>query len=101
MEYTTLIPEIKEPKEEEEALTTSLYQALQQIEDGRAARGKQYELAALPLLLVLAKLAGMKSLLGASPTSKNAYVRACSSFGNACHVPIPIAMLLHIWTASK
>jgi hypothetical protein len=37
-----------------------------QVVDGRAARGKRYELAALLVLLVLAKLAGMKSLLGAS-----------------------------------
>jgi DDE_Tnp_1-associated len=36
------------------------------IGDGRAARGKQYKLAALLMLLVLAKLAGMRSLLGPS-----------------------------------
>jgi len=66
MEYTTLIPEIREAKEGVEKPITSLYEACQQLVDGRAARGKRYDLAALLVLLVLAKLAGMKSLLGAS-----------------------------------
>ncbi len=66
MEYTTLLPEGKEVKEEAEKATSSLYQVCQQIVDGRAAQGKQYELAALLVVLILAKLAGMKSMLGAS-----------------------------------
>jgi hypothetical protein len=37
-----------------------------QIEDKRAARGKQYDLAGVLIVLLLAKLAGMKSLSGAS-----------------------------------
>jgi hypothetical protein len=44
----------------------SLYQVCQEVVDGRRARGKRYELAGLLVVLVLAKLAGMKSLLGAS-----------------------------------
>ena len=44
----------------------SCYELFKQIEDPRAARGKQYELAGLLMVLLLAKLAGMKSLLGAS-----------------------------------
>jgi hypothetical protein len=66
MDYTTLVPEIREVREGVEQFTTSLYEVCQQVVDGRAARGKQYELAALLVLLVLAKLAGMQSLLGAS-----------------------------------
>jgi hypothetical protein len=66
MEYTTLVPEAREVKEGVEKLTSSLHEVCLQLVDGRAARGKRYELAALLVLLVLAKLAGMKSLLGAS-----------------------------------
>ena len=43
--------------------------------DGRAARGKRFDLAALLVLLVLAKLAGMQSLLGASAWIKDQQVR--------------------------
>ncbi len=66
MDYTTLAPEVREVKEGIDFSAPSLYGMCQQMVDGRAARGKQYELAALLVLLVLAKLAGMKSLLGAS-----------------------------------
>jgi hypothetical protein len=44
----------------------SLYEVCQQVVDGRCARGKRYDLAGLLVVLVLAKLAGMQSLLGAS-----------------------------------
>src|SRR5438045_1811579 len=44
----------------------SLYEVCQQLVDGRCARGKRYDLAGLLVVLVLAKLAGMQSLLGAS-----------------------------------
>src|SRR5260370_19032212 len=44
----------------------SLYEVCQQVVDGRRARGKRYELASLLVVLVLAKLAGMQSLSGAS-----------------------------------
>ena len=66
MDPTPLLPEIREVKEGVENHLPSLFEVCQQIGDERAARGKQYELAALLMLLVLAKLAGMKSLLGAS-----------------------------------
>jgi hypothetical protein len=65
MDSTTLIPEIREVKEGAHKFTTSLYELRQHEVDGRAARGKRYELAALLVLLMLAKLARMKSLLGA------------------------------------
>jgi hypothetical protein len=66
MDYTTLIPESKEGQEQLAKQMQSLYEVCQQVVDGREARGKRYELAGLVVVLVLAKLAGMKSLSGAS-----------------------------------
>lgn len=43
--------------------THALYTVCKQIGDKRAARGKQYNLVGLLMVLVLAKLAGMKSQL--------------------------------------
>lgn len=77
MEYTTLAPEIKEVKRGEESHPPSLYEMLHQVKDGRAARGKHYDLAALLVLLVLAKLAGMKSLQGASDWIADQHERLC------------------------
>lgn len=64
MDYTTLGPESKEGQEQPPKRMQSLYEVCQQVVDGREACGKRYELAGL--LLVLAKLAGMQSLLGES-----------------------------------
>ncbi len=63
MDYTTLGAESQEqpPKQMQ-----TLYEVCQQVVDGREARGKRYEVAGLLVVLVLAKLAGMQSLLGAS-----------------------------------
>lgn len=67
MDYTTLLPEIKEEGQDQPSRgMQSLYEACQQVADSRRARGKRYELADLLMVLVLAKLAGMQSLLGAS-----------------------------------
>lgn len=66
MEYTTLTVEGNGVHELSQEQTHSLYEVCKQIADKRAARGKQYELAGLLMILILAKLAGMKSLLGAS-----------------------------------
>lgn len=66
MDYTTLTMEGSGPQGLSQEQTRSLYEMCQQIGDQRAARGKQYDLAGLLMVLVLAKLAGMKSLLGAS-----------------------------------
>lgn len=49
----------------------SLYEVCQQITDGRKARGKRSHLAGLLVVLVLAKLAGMSSVLGASEWAKD------------------------------
>jgi hypothetical protein len=71
MEYTTLLPEIEEGQELQKRGMESLYEVCQQLVDGRAARGKRYDLAGVLIVLVLAKLVGMKSLLGASEWIKH------------------------------
>ena len=71
MDYTTLLPEVKEAQEPTQTQVQSLYDLCQQLVDGRAARGKRYDLAGILVVLVLAKLAGMKSLLGASEWIKH------------------------------
>jgi hypothetical protein len=78
MDYTTLFPEQREAKAGMEKPAISLYEVCQQVLDGRAARGKRYELAALLVVLVLAKLAGMQSLLGASEWIQDQQERLCA-----------------------
>ena len=55
----------------------SLYEVCEQVVDGRCARGKQYDLAGLLVVLVLAKLAGMQSLQEASDWIADQQVRLC------------------------
>jgi predicted transposase YbfD/YdcC len=66
MDYTTWDAENREPQRLKPEQRQSLYEVCGQVKDGRAARGKRYDLATLLLLLIEAKLAGEKSLLGAS-----------------------------------
>ncbi len=66
MDYTTLCAESKEEQEQVAKRMQSLYAVCQHLVDGRCARGKRYDLAGLLVVLVLAKLAGMQSLLGKS-----------------------------------
>src|SRR5713226_5158873 len=66
MDSTTLFPESQEGQEQPAKRMQSLYEVCQQVVDGRKARGKRYDVAGLLVVLVLAKLAGMQSLLGAS-----------------------------------
>ena len=65
MYYTTVLEESKEKQTCASKQMQSLYQVCQQIKDGRKARGRQYDLAGVLLVVVLAKLAGMSSLLAA------------------------------------
>jgi predicted transposase YbfD/YdcC len=78
MDYTTLSVESKEEQKQSAKELHSLYAVCQQIVDGRCARGKRYELAGLLVVLVLAKLAGMQSLKGASDWAQDqeAFLRA-------------------------
>src|SRR5712692_8574368 len=71
MDYTTLSAESKEGPNHLPKEMQSLYEVCQQVVDGREARGKRYDLAGLLVVLVLAKLAGMESLLGASDWVKD------------------------------
>jgi predicted transposase YbfD/YdcC len=71
MEYTTLLADVKRHQEPSQRERISLQMVCQEIVDGRAARGKRYDLAGLLLVLVLAKMAGMRSLLGASEWIKH------------------------------
>jgi hypothetical protein len=66
MDYTTLVAESQEDQEQPPKRMQSLYEVCCKVVDGREARGKRYEVAGLLVVLVLAKLAGMQSLLGAS-----------------------------------
>src|SRR2546425_12517379 len=66
MDYTTLFPESKDHQEQPAKRMQSLYEVCEEVVDGRCARGKRYDLAGLLVVLVLAKLAGMQSLQGAS-----------------------------------
>lgn len=75
MEYTTLTVEANGVQELSQEQTHSLYAVCRQIADKRAARGKRYDLAGLLMVLVLAKLAGMKSLLGASDWGRDQETR--------------------------
>ena len=95
MDSPTLFSEIQEGQ----ALykrAPSLDEVCQQLGDGRRARGKRYNLAGLVVVLVLAKLAGMQSLLGESRMdgriSKPSCARDCVCPGNACRVQIPPAL---------
>lgn len=66
MDYTTLtIPSQSAPRLKPEE-SISLYQTLQKLTDPRRKQGKRYSLALILCLLVLAKLAGQKSLSGAT-----------------------------------
>jgi hypothetical protein len=105
MDYTTLFPEKREAKEGLEKSVISLYEVCQQVLSGRAARGKRYELAALLVVLVLAKLAGMQSLLGAREWmggSTRAVVHPPASVLET-HAPqrTPTSMCWRVWTASR
>src|SRR5258706_2749591 len=59
----------------------SLYQALQQLPDPRRAQGKRYELALILSLLVLAKLAGQKTLSGATEWIRHRASSLAERFG--------------------
>jgi DDE_Tnp_1-associated len=69
MDYTTLGAESKEEQSQPVSQMHSLYEVCRQVTDGRKARGKRYDVAGVLAVLVLAKLAGMKSVLGASDWS--------------------------------
>ena len=79
MDYTTLKIEQSSAQDLSQEQTHSLYEVCKQIKDTRAARGKQYDVAGVFMVLILAKLAGMKSLSGASDWVRDQQERLCKA----------------------
>ncbi|GER91376.1 ISAs1 family transposase [Dictyobacter vulcani] len=81
MDYTTLAVKRASVTNEESLLLLSLYEAFQALPDPRRAQGRRYELALILCLLVLAKLAGQKSLCGATEWLRHRKVTLAERFG--------------------
>src|SRR5438045_4972527 len=64
MDYNTLSESIEQATASSQPEAWSLYQAFEQVKDGRKKRGVRYPLAVVLTLIVLAKLAGETSLSG-------------------------------------
>ena len=67
MDYNTIaetLDQVRTSSQQSETDAWSLYQALEQVSDGRKKRGVRYRLALILTLLVLGKLAGETSLSG-------------------------------------
>ena len=91
MDYTRLTPKTRPTDDPEEFPLRSLYQALQALPDPRRAQGKRYELALVLCLLILAKLAGQKSLSGATPWLRHRASALVEHFG-LCRERMPCQM---------
>jgi hypothetical protein len=65
MDYSTLVAE-EEATRLKRVPLTALYEALQQVKDGRKKRGRRYALALILTLLLLARLAGETEIRGAA-----------------------------------
>lgn len=84
MDYTTLVTPAVQIREEDltqHVAILSLYEALQSLPDKRRRQGKRYELALLVCLLVLAKLAGQKTLSGATEWLRHRGKQIAAHFG--------------------
>ncbi len=64
MDYTTLAETVEQKQTVQQTDAFSLYEAFEQVSDGRKKRGRRYRLALILTLIVLAKLAGETSLSG-------------------------------------
>lgn len=78
MDDTTLCAESKDEAVASASAMQSFYEVCQQVTDGRRARGKRYEVAGVLVVLVVAKLAGMTSVLGASDWMKDQAAQLCA-----------------------
>ena len=81
MDYTTLLEENKSGEGLVTIQIPFLYLICQQLDDGRKARGKRYDLAGVLLVLVWAKLAGMNSVLAVSEWAKDQSMAIRTSVG--------------------
>jgi predicted transposase YbfD/YdcC len=64
MKSTTIVEQIEIPAWVVELEAASLYAVLQRVKDLRKRRGRRYEAGLLLVLILLAKLAGMKTIAG-------------------------------------
>jgi predicted transposase YbfD/YdcC len=64
MDYSTIAETLAQVKPSSQTDALTLYEALEQVRDGRKKRGVRYRLALILTLIVLAKLAGETSLSG-------------------------------------
>jgi len=81
MDYTTLTVAADGETAPETMVVASLYEALQKVPDPRRGQGRRYELALILCLLVLAKLAGQKTLSGATEWIRHRGASLAKSFG--------------------
>lgn len=82
MDYTTLPSKTPLAMDEENfQMVFSLYEALQELPDARRAQGKRYSLALILCFVILAKLAGQKSLSGATQWLHHRRVALTKRFG--------------------
>jgi hypothetical protein len=81
MDYTTLRPPSRPVADPDTLPLVSLYEALQQLPDPRRGQGKRYSLALVLCLLLLAKLAGQKTLSGATEWIRHRRLTLAERFG--------------------
>ncbi len=81
MDSTTLLSKTPLTPDEESLPLTSLYEALQELADGRRTQGRRYSLAMILSLFILAKLAGQKNLSGATQWLHHRRVALAERFG--------------------
>jgi predicted transposase YbfD/YdcC len=81
MDYTTLTLSARESTEAETIPITSLYDLLQALPDRRRGQGKRYSLALILCLVVLAKLAGEKTMSGATEWIRHRSASLAQRFG--------------------
>ncbi len=82
MDHTTLPSKNSLVADEENGeMVFALYEALQKLPDARRAQGKRYELAFILCLLLIAKLAGQKSLSGATEWLRHRHIALAQRFG--------------------
>jgi DDE_Tnp_1-associated len=81
MDYTTLPTQTHPFTDLESFPVVSLYEALQGLTDPRRGQGKRYSLALVLCLIILAKLAGQKTLSGATEWIRHRRVTLVERFG--------------------
>ncbi len=91
MDYITLPLPLRPMTDPETVPVVSLYEALQKLPDPRRAQGKRYELALIVCLVVLAKLAGQKTLSGATEWIRQRSSALAQRFG-VCREKMPCQM---------